>query len=200
MKKYVPRIYIKNHLNAHQIYCLPIDQIHHVKNVLRAKTQDQLEIFNNTNYIFLAKIIEIKKKRVLIEITEKTYKNFESPVHIHLGQIISNKKNMDLTIQKSTELGVKTITPLFFESCLKNKKTHFLKKIQHWQNIIISSCKQCKRNVLPKIYPPEQILLWCKKNNKNNINIIFHPNSQLTLKDLPKTTKHTQHKIGRAHV
>ncbi len=38
----------------------------------------------------------------------------ESPLHIHLGQVMSRGEKMEFTIQKSIELGVSLITPLFF--------------------------------------------------------------------------------------
>lgn len=41
----------------------------------------------------------------------------ESPLHIHLGQVMSRGEKMEFTIQKSIELGVSLITPLFSERC-----------------------------------------------------------------------------------
>ncbi len=44
-------------------------------------------------------------------------RSVESPLAIHLGQVISRGDKMDFTIQKSVELGVTCITPLFSERC-----------------------------------------------------------------------------------
>ncbi|PVD40072.1 hypothetical protein C5188_23625 [Serratia liquefaciens] len=41
----------------------------------------------------------------------------ESPLNLHLGQVISRGEKMEFTIQKSIELGVNVITPLFSERC-----------------------------------------------------------------------------------
>lgn len=197
MKKYIPRIYTNNHLDINEIFYLSKDHIHYIKEVLRMKNQDILEIFNNTNYIFLGKIINIKKKIIEIQIFESKLKNIESPLHIHLGQVILNYKNMDFVIQKSIELGIKTITPLLFDNCNFQKNIISIsKKIQHWKKIAISSCQQCKRNIIPEIKYPEKIFSWCKNNKENNINILFHPKSTLTLNELPKSIKCIQIIVG----
>lgn len=44
----------------------------------------------------------------------------ESPLHIHLGQVMSRGEKMEFTIQKSIELGVNLITPLFLNAAALN--------------------------------------------------------------------------------
>jgi 16S rRNA (uracil1498-N3)-methyltransferase len=44
----------------------------------------------------------------------------ESPLHIHLGQVMSRGEKMEFTIQKSIELGVSLITPLFLSAAALN--------------------------------------------------------------------------------
>lgn len=44
----------------------------------------------------------------------------ESPLHIHLGQVMSRGEKMEFTIQKSIELGVTLITPLFLSAAALN--------------------------------------------------------------------------------
>jgi 16S rRNA (uracil1498-N3)-methyltransferase len=67
----------------------------------------------------------------------------ESPLHIHLGQVMSRGEKMEFTIQKSIELGVSLITPLFSERCgVKLDAERLQKKIQQWQKIAIAACEQ----------------------------------------------------------
>lgn len=44
----------------------------------------------------------------------------ESPLHIHLGQVMSRGEKMEFTIQKSIRLGVSLITPLFLSAAALN--------------------------------------------------------------------------------
>lgn len=39
------------------------------------------------------------------------------PLNLHLGQVISRGEKMEFTVQKSIELGVNVITPLFSARC-----------------------------------------------------------------------------------
>ena len=60
--------------------------------------ENKLEIFNDTNHIFLSKIINIQKKIVTILILKKEKKNIESPLSIHLGLAISKNEKMQLRL------------------------------------------------------------------------------------------------------
>ncbi|QCO70962.1 16S rRNA (uracil(1498)-N(3))-methyltransferase [Buchnera aphidicola (Macrosiphum euphorbiae)] len=197
MKKNIPRIYIKNYLEINKTYFLSEENIHYIKKVLRMKIQDILELFNDTNYIFFANIIYISKKIIQIKIFKSELKNIESPLHIHLGQVISKNEKMDFTIQKSIEMGVNMITPLFFEnSYFQKKNINIFNKMKRWEKIAISACQQCNRNVIPKIKTPTNIFSWCEKNASNDIKIIFHPSSTLTMNYLKKSIKYIRIIIG----
>jgi 16S rRNA (uracil1498-N3)-methyltransferase len=186
MKKRIPRLYISNSLKVNQVILLSKHHVNYIKKVLRMKKKDTLEIFNNTNCIFLSEIIEINNQTIKIFILKKEIRDLESLLSIHLGQVIAKNKKMSFSIQKSVELGINSITPLFSEYCNVQKKIIFFsKKKEHWQNIIISACQQCNRNILPEIKNPEYVLSWCQKKYKNEVKIIFHPNAVLTINELP---------------
>jgi 16S rRNA (uracil1498-N3)-methyltransferase len=64
-------------------------------------------------------------------------------------------------LQKATELGVATITPLVTERTeIKLSGERADKKKERWQQTIISACEQCQRNVLPKLNPPILVNDW----------------------------------------
>lgn len=52
-----------------------------------------------------------------VRVTDEQDDNRESPLSIHLGQVMSRGEKMEFTIQKSVELGVQIITPLISERC-----------------------------------------------------------------------------------
>lgn len=193
----MPRIYIANDLYIDQIYLLSKDNTYYLQKVLRVNNSNIIEIFNNTNYIFFAKIVFFSYKIIKIKIFDRKLKNVESPLHIHLGQVISkNYKKMDLIIQKSIEMGVNIITPLFlYNSYHQNNSINISHKIQRWEKIAIAACQQCKRNIIPKIHDPINIFSWCKKSNYD-IKIVFDPNATLKIYQLQKTIKSIQIIIG----
>ncbi|AYN24665.1 16S rRNA (uracil(1498)-N(3))-methyltransferase [Buchnera aphidicola] len=197
MKKRIPRIYIEDFLKINQVISLSKSCTHYVKKVLRMEEKDKIEIFNNTNYIFFSEIKEINSQTIKIIILKKQIKNLESPLSIHLGQVLSKNKKMNFSIQKSVELGVNRITPLFSEYCNFQKNLRcFSKKNIRWKNIVISACQQCHRNNIPEIKQPEHIFTWCKKKYKNEIKIVFDPNATLTINELPKEINFVRFLIG----
>ncbi|QCI18374.1 16S rRNA (uracil(1498)-N(3))-methyltransferase [Buchnera aphidicola (Aphis nasturtii)] len=187
MKNRIPRIYINKDLKIHEKVILNVSNTHYIIKVLRMNIQEKLEIFNDTNYVFLSKIIEIKKKIATILVLEKEKKNIESLLLIHLGLAISKNEKMNFAIQKSVELGVHMITPILSKYCNINRnKKNILKKNIYWKNIIISACQQCKRNIIPKINNAEDINIWCTKSNTNEIKIVLDPRSSTNVNQLPK--------------
>jgi 16S rRNA (uracil1498-N3)-methyltransferase len=91
----------------------------------------------------------------------------ESPLHIHLGQVMSRGEKMEFTIQKSIELGVSLITPLFSERCgVKLDAERLNKKIQQWQKIAIAACEQSGRNRIPEIRPAMDLEDWCAEEER----------------------------------
>ncbi|WP_343154092.1 16S rRNA (uracil(1498)-N(3))-methyltransferase [Buchnera aphidicola] len=197
MKNRIPRIYIDKHFTINEKIILDESNRHYITKVLRMNIQDILEIFNNTNYIFLSKIIEVENKKLIILILKKEKKNIESPLFIHLGLVITKNEKMNFAIQKSVELGVHTITPIFSQYCNFNRnKQNISKKNIYWKNIIISACQQCKRNMIPKINNSENIQTWCKKSNKNETKIVLDPKSRRNINQLSKHNNYFRLLIG----
>ncbi|ALD15346.1 16S rRNA methyltransferase [Buchnera aphidicola (Aphis glycines)] len=187
MKNRIPRIYIDKNVKTHEKIILNLANTHYITNVLRMNIEEKLEVFNNTNYVFLSKIIEIKKKIATIIVLNKEKKNIESPLSIHLGLAVSKNEKMNFAIQKCIELGVNTITPIFSKHCnIHRNKKNILKKMLYWKNIIVSACQQCKRNIIPKINNVEDINFWMIQSNKNETKIVLNPKSSITLNQLPK--------------
>ena len=68
---------------------------------------------------------------------------------------------MDLVVQKSTELGVSEIVPLFTEHCeVKLNAERQEKRVEHWQQVAISACEQTGRVIIPVIRMPQKIAEW----------------------------------------
>lgn len=146
----------------------------------------QLILFDGSNHIFEATIETVGKKQIDVSIQQQQLDDRESPLPIHLGQVISRGDRMEFTIQKSVELGVTTITPLWSERCgVKLDEERQDKKLQQWQKIAIAACEQCGRNVVPEIRPIMKLTDWCKEQD-GMLKLNLHPRASYTLKSLPQ--------------
>ena len=93
---------------------------------------------------------------------------------------------MDWVLQKATELGVTSITPLFTERTeVRLKGERLDKKQQHWQQILISACEQCQRNRLPELNSACALEDWIPQA-QDGLRYVLHHRSDGGLPDNPQ--------------
>lgn len=185
----IPRIYHSSSLKEVKYCALDEDAANHVGRVLRMQAGDRLELFDGSNYIYQAVISQANKKSVEVTILSDEFADNESPLKIHLGQVISRGERMEFTIQKSVELGVSVITPLWSERCgVKLEGERLDKKIQQWQKIAIAACEQCGRNIVPEIRPMMKLQDWCAEQDEM-LKLNLHPRATYSIKTLPSIPK-----------
>ncbi|WP_417659805.1 16S rRNA (uracil(1498)-N(3))-methyltransferase [Pseudidiomarina sp.] len=137
------------------------DAANHVGRVLRMSVGQSLELFNGDGNNYQATITEVHKRSVTVSLASAAPNTSESFVHVHLAQGISRGDRMDFVLQKSVELGVTEITPLFTERCgVKLTGERLAKKQQQWQKIVIAACEQSGRSYVPKVHAPITFQQW----------------------------------------
>lgn len=180
----IPRIFHSSQLNINQQLALDEEAANHVGRVLRMQNGQEIILFDGSGAQFPARILTSSKKSVEVEILEKIEKNIESPLDLHLGQVISRGDKMEYTIQKSVELGVNSITPLISDRCgVKLNAERFDKKLQQWQKIAIAACEQSGRNIIPKIHPVISLAEWIKEEF-DGLKLNLHPRAEQSINTL----------------
>lgn len=99
-----PRIYHPHPLDVGTDIMLDDDAAAHIGRVLRMSTGQALQLFDGSNQIFDAEILAADKKRVQVRVLSSREECRESPLHLHLGQVMSRGEKMEFTIQKSISL------------------------------------------------------------------------------------------------
>ena len=112
--KNVIRLYCNQKLSLNNIIVLNKTDTHYLKNVMRCKKNDQINLFNENDQEFYSKILEIKKYETILEIFELST-NTEIINDIFLIFSLVKKNKIDFIIQKATELGVRKIFPILTE-------------------------------------------------------------------------------------
>jgi 16S rRNA (uracil1498-N3)-methyltransferase len=185
----ISRIYTEQLLKQQSQIKLIGQHAHYLSKVLRLKANASLILFNGDGYDYKSLVTDIDKHSITLDIQESAVANSESPLHSILGLGLSRGERMDIAIQKSTELGVTEIVPLFTEfSEVKLQGERLQKKVKHWQQVAISACEQSGRNRPPKVHLPETLSSWCSQVDCE-LKLIFEPN---TNKALPTEEKITQ--------
>ncbi|AVT46986.1 16S rRNA (uracil(1498)-N(3))-methyltransferase [Shewanella baltica] len=171
----VPRIYQPQPLAINQQLNLDEDGAAHIGKVLRMGNGEHISLFNGDGHDYLAKIVDAGKKHVTVKLLSCEANLSESPLNLHLGQVISRGDRMEFTIQKSVELGVNTITPLFSDRCgVKLNGERLEKKIQQWQKIVVSACEQSGRSQVPVVRPAMDLHDWCSEPT-SALKLNLHP-------------------------
>ncbi|OIQ24639.1 16S rRNA (uracil(1498)-N(3))-methyltransferase [uncultured Vibrio sp.] len=191
-----PRIYHSQPISELGILNLDDDAAGHIGRVLRMKSGQEILLFDGSGAEFPATIQEITKKHVSVNVLERVERSSESPLDLHLGQVISRGDKMEFTIQKSVELGVNTITPLISERCgVKLDAKRFEKKLAQWQKIAVSACEQCGRNTVPVIRPIMQLEQWCAEET-DGLKLNLHPRAKYSINTLPEPISKVRLLIG----
>ena len=174
--------------------------VNHLKNVLRVKNGDKVEICNLCNQQnYNCQIKEINREYINTEILEKMSEIAETNVKVTIFQGIPKAEKMEWVIQKAVELGVYDIVPVEMKRCVVKLKEKVLdKKLQRWQKISEVAAKQCGRNLIPKIHP-----VITSKDIANQINqydvilVAYEDEKHITLKqELLKLKQKDDIKIG----
>ncbi|PSJ79693.1 16S rRNA (uracil(1498)-N(3))-methyltransferase [Neisseria iguanae] len=149
----MPRFYLTESLSAGQLIELPDNIVRHL-NVLRLKHEEGIVLFNGNGHAYPTRLIDLEKRRARAEVLCEERVNNESPLHITLIQSVSSGERMDFTLQKSVELGVGEIQPVISErTTVRLQGERAGKKVERWQEIVISACEQSGRNIVPKVLP-----------------------------------------------
>ena len=148
--------------------------IHHIKNVMRYKINDQIEVAYNGN-IHICNIKSISP--LMLEIINKIEEDRKMKIDLTIAVSLVNEQKMDLILQKLTELGVSRIIPIKTErSIVKLDEQKASKKIARWQMICKEASEQCKRIDIPKVN--QIISLKELKNISNDLKLICSLNAE----------------------
>jgi 16S rRNA (uracil1498-N3)-methyltransferase len=127
---------------------------HHALDVLRLEKDDRVTLFDGRGEEMTASISRIEKGRVeLRKITG--HKSPPLRCQITLGQAIPKGKNMDLIVEKATELGASAIQPLISErTVVQYSAAEAPKKAEKWQRVAIEAAKPRAISPRPKSRSP----------------------------------------------
>lgn len=169
---------------------------HHVANVMRSRAGDICYVFDGRGNEVKAKISQLSKKEVVLDVLEKTENTTESHLKIHLFQAMCKGEKMDWIMQKSIELGVTEITPILTERCdVKLSEDRLEKKMTHWRNIIIHATEQSGRAVLAKLNEPVSLQEAIERSTQS-LRLLFTPHAEKKLSDVGAGLVPTQQQIA----
>jgi len=148
----MPRFHCPVPLHTGQALSLPPGAARHVQ-VLRLQPGGGITLFNGEGGEFEATVTRMGRSDVDVLVGAHHAIEREAPRAIHLLAGITANERMDWLVEKATELGAASLTPLLAErSVLKLKGERADKKRAHWQGVAVAAAEQCGRNRVPTIH------------------------------------------------
>ncbi len=131
--------------------CIKGKQALQIHNVLRAKPGQSLIVLDNTGFQYQIKLSSVDKNMVRGEIIDCSFCPNEPKVQVHLYQALLKGSKFEFVLQKCTEVGVASFTPMLCERCVSRDigKT----RMSRWQTIITEAAEQSQRGKLPLLEP-----------------------------------------------
>lgn len=120
---------------------------HHIKNVMRMKDEDIIEVVYNST-VYKCKVYPNKKR---IEVVEEE-KMIDNLPNVTICFPVLKEQKIDYILQKATEVGAKNF--ILFDSkrsVVKIDKSSSLKKITRWETICKEASEQSLRVTIPSI-------------------------------------------------
>jgi len=178
------RIYCGQNLEIGKVLILIQDSSKHLVNVLRKKEGSLIELFDGKGSSCTAEIISSQKKRVKVKLVEELVFQDRKGIKISLGQSLIKTEPFSFSIQKATELGVTSISPLYTErTVIKLKSNSTKSRKARWQSIATHACQQCGENWLPDINEIQRLEDWTQVVKAKH-KIVLYPNAETKLSSL----------------
>jgi 16S rRNA (uracil1498-N3)-methyltransferase len=129
-------------------------EAHHCQDVMRIKEGDRIAVFDGQGHEATAEVVSLTKGHVGLKLLHHA-SSPQPPTEIVLGQAIPKGKNMDVILEKATELGAAGIVPLISErTIVRLSSEEASDKREKWERVVIEAAKQCGRNWLPAVHQP----------------------------------------------
>ena len=178
------RIYCGQNLETGKVLTLLQDSSKHLAQVLRKKEGSLIELFDGKGSSYTAEIISSQKKRVKVKLVEEPVFQDRKGIKISLGQSLIKKEPFSFSIQKATELGVVSISPLYTDrTVIKLKSNSTKSRKARWQSIAKHACQQCGENWLPEINEIQPLEDWTQAVNAKH-KIVLYPGAETKLSSL----------------
>ncbi len=146
------------------------DEFNHLVHVMRKKIGDSIMIVDGRGNAYEATIVDIHKKQAEARILKKYHNHNEPEIKLTLAiGILKNPSKYDFLVEKTVEIGVYEIIPIFTERTIpKHAKT------DRWQKLAIAAMKQCGRSFLPNISEPMNIKDLIESSGDYSEKILLH--------------------------
>ncbi len=134
------------------IVSLPEHETQHAVRVMRIQPNQTITLFDGKGNEAMAVVTEVTKRSCGCEAGPAIAVDRESSRTLHLAVALPKPDRSRGLIERLTELGVCSVTPLVAQRCQRAPSGALLEKLRR---VVVEASKQCGRNRLMEIHPPQ---------------------------------------------
>lgn len=143
----LPWFYYNGTLKPQDEVWLDEDTVRHVVQVLRMQPGGRLQLTNGAGAVATTTIASIQKKKCSVHIDDVAeYERNNAGLHLCVAFTKNTSRN-EWLLEKATELGVHSITPLLTTRTEREKIRY-----DRWQNILVAAILQSQQCWLPQLH------------------------------------------------
>jgi 16S rRNA (uracil1498-N3)-methyltransferase len=140
--------------NLHPPYAQLVgEEHHHLSRILRVRPGEKVWLVDERGSSFRAEVVEVGRQQTRLLILEKEEPS-EVKIRLILAQALIRSKNMELVIQKATELGVRAVVPVEASRSVLRLEGREGARLERWQKIAREAAKQSRWMDVPLIHGP----------------------------------------------
>jgi len=147
------RFYI-DHVDGNKAIISDSEQLHHLKDVLRLKVDDEVIVFDSLGNEYLGAITGLDREQAELKVARVGSSRSPSSTKLTVACAIPKGNRLDDVIDYLTQLGVDRIIPMWTERVVvKLDDTKTEARLKRWQKIAQSAAQQSQRSKIPLIEP-----------------------------------------------
>lgn len=164
------RIFIKNKITDRELFHLDEESLNHAVNVLRLKNSDNFIAIDGSGNEYVCEITDrIKGNARILKLNNSYSGDFIPIINLYLSLI--KQPRFEVALEKCTELGVSSITPIKTQNNLPMEMTE--NRIRRFNTILEQASRQCTRLNIPSLHPTLSFKEAIEQS-KNGVVIIAH--------------------------
>jgi 16S rRNA (uracil1498-N3)-methyltransferase len=146
---FVPQTQIQNGTAV-----LPLDQAHHLRDVLRLRAGDEIELFDGAGNQYVGKV-KLSQSEVTVHSLRALAAVPQSETPLVLASALIKSDRFEWILQKGTELGVSEFIPLKTRYCgIKIPDVKIDSRLKRWDRIVLDAARQSGAVFIPRIRTP----------------------------------------------
>jgi 16S rRNA (uracil1498-N3)-methyltransferase len=124
--------------------------------VLRLQAGARITLFDGSGDDATAVLDSVSARRVTATIEGRERGPAEAKTSVHLYQSITKGERFEWLVEKATELGVASVTPLLTARAVVKTASRG-NRAERWRRIAVEAAEQCGRSVVPDIAAPQAL-------------------------------------------